>query len=62
MWQITLWIFFQDIENGNIQNSESVEKQTELTANITSMIEKVVDNANKAVDATKTSIDGINKG
>lgn len=53
---------FQDIANGNIQNSESVEKQTELTANITSMIEKVVDNANKAVDATKTSIDGINKG
>ena len=53
---------FQDIANGNVQNSESVEKQTELTANITTMIDKVVDNANKAVDATKTSIERINKG
>lgn len=52
----------RDIANGNSSNAESVEKQTELASNITKMIDKVVNNAGKAVEMTNTSIMGVNKG
>ena len=53
---------FQDIAHGNAQNAESVEKQTELTANITDRIDIVVNDANKAVESMVSSLEGISQG
>lgn len=52
---------FKEIADGNMLNCQSVEKQAEMTANISDMINNVVDDANSAMDATKLSLNGINE-
>ena len=53
---------FKKISDGNISNAMSVEKQAEMTANITEMINKVVVDANNAMLTTKQSLAGIFEG
>ncbi len=51
---------FKEIADGNMLNCQSVERQAEMTANISEMINNVVDDTNNAMDATKLSLNGIN--
>lgn len=64
----SLYLIFHDIKlmtvivAGNVQNCKSVEKQAEMTANITDMINIVVKDANDAMHTTNLSSNGIVKG
>ena len=51
----------QEISRGNISNAESVERQTVMTANITSMIDGVLEETDRASETTNESLDGLNK-
>ena len=51
----------QEISRGNICNAESVERQTVMTANITSMIDGVLEETDRASETTNESLDGLNK-
>ena len=51
----------QDIAKGNVTNAESVERQTEMTANITRMIDGVLDETDRASYSTNESLDGLTK-
>lgn len=51
----------KDIANGNTTNAISVEHQTEMTANITSMIDGVLEETDRASSSTSESLDGLNK-
>jgi methyl-accepting chemotaxis protein len=50
-----------DIADGNRVNASSVEKQTEMTANITKMLEEAMETSDKVSDQTKRSIIGVKK-
>lgn len=51
----------KDIANGNTTNAVSVENQTEMTANITSMIDGVLEETDRASLSTNESLEGLNK-
>ena len=54
-------IILKDIANGNTTNAISVEHQTEMTANITSMIDGVLEETDRASSSTNESLEGLNK-
>ena len=51
---------FEDIARGNSNNAASIEKQTEMTANIIDMINDVKKETDTASDITNTSISDVN--
>ncbi|MBE5934819.1 MAG: hypothetical protein E7262_03410 [Lachnospiraceae bacterium] len=54
-------LILQDIVNGNITNATSVEKQTQMTANITTMLDEAMIATNKVSTSTDVSIKGLKK-
>lgn len=52
-------MIYQEISNGNNLNASSVERQAEMTANITSLIDKVLECTDEAKDASEVSMRGL---
>lgn len=55
-------VVLEDIVKGNVVNATSVEKQTEMTANITDMLGSAMEATNRVSDSSKKSIQGVKKG
>lgn len=55
-------VVLEDIVKGNVVNATSVEKQTEMTANITDMLGSAMEATNRVSASSKKSIQGVKKG
>ena len=50
---------YQEISSGNVQNSLSVEKQAEMSRNITDLINQVINKTDGAMNASNKSMKGL---
>lgn len=55
-------VVLEEIVKGNVVNATSVEKQTEMTANITDMLGSAMEATNRVSNSSKKSIQGVKKG